>query len=327
MPARRYQARRIAIAAAIVCASALLARVRPVGAEGQGVLNQHIVILERNAKSFERKDDKMLAADLAPDYVRMDLFGRKQNRDQELEADKHLFTTATRLSEFSQPVRLTVQGGDATNPTVATTLVQTRRSAVVAGSDGRSHTTTWETVTKETRRQDGDSWKCTRREEIKRRVTMDGAPYIADQTPEGRTTRRELQSAYDSLALALGARSRDAAGKLLAPGFTARSMDEKSSGADAYLDAIEEARKAAWKTEYSFEVTGLQPKGDSAVVIAEHVVLRQAPDAQGVYKTVRSRITSRDTWVKSGEAYLLKNSEALLDEQEVVLPIQAAGWK
>lgn len=326
MSARQHHGRYIA-AAAIICAIAFAARVRPVKAEPQGILNLHIELLERNSRSFERKDDKALAADLAADYVRTDLFGRKQTRDRELDAEKQLFKTASHLFEFSQPVRLTVQGGDAAHPTVATTLVETRRSASVTAADGKSHATTWETVTKETRMHEGDNWKCSSREELKRRVTVDGTPYIADLTTEGRAARREIQSKYDSLTQALDARSHEAAAKLLAPGFKARAMDEKAVGADAFLEKIEQDRKAAWKTQYSFEITGLLPKADSTIVVSEHILLRQAPDAKGVYQTIRHKVTSRDVWENRGGKYVLRSTEALLMEQEVVLPIQPAGWK
>jgi len=327
MSARLFRGFRIAAVGAVICTLAFTARLRPVGAEPQGVLGQHFELLERNARAFERKDEQALASDLTADYVRTDLFGRNQTREQELEAERQLFKTVTHLYEFSQPVRLTVQGGDATHPTVAKTLVETRRSATITGSDGRSHETTWETVTTETRLHEGATWKCSRREELKRRVTIDGAPSIVGLTAEGRGAWRELQSAYDALAATLDGRTHEAANKLLSPAFMARSVDEKTAGPEQFLGKIEQARKAAIKTEYSFEITGVLPKKDSTVVIAEHIALRQAPDAQGVYQTVRHRVTSRDLWEKNGGRYLLKSTDALLDEPEVVQPIRAAGWQ
>ena len=42
-----------------------------------------VEVLERNSRALERKDDKALADDLTADYVRTDLFGRKQTRAQD----------------------------------------------------------------------------------------------------------------------------------------------------------------------------------------------------------------------------------------------------
>src|SRR5579872_328860 len=124
------------IALAALGATSAVLRMRPAAAQTRGVLNEHIDILRRNAAALRDHDAAVLDADLTPDFVHEDALGGKTNRKGEIDALRALFRSGAWLSEAALPVRLTVQGGDANSPTVATMLVQATRTAGQRAADG-----------------------------------------------------------------------------------------------------------------------------------------------------------------------------------------------
>ena len=318
---------RIVVAGGMLCTMALGGRLLPARAEPQGVLGQHLELLDRNAGYFGAKNMDALAKDLTEDYERTGLVGDKKAKRKEIAELQQLFATATDLHEASQTSRLTVQGGDATTPTVATTLVQTSRSATVKDPGGKLHSMTWEIVDNEQRISTPDGWRCRQRVELKNRVTMDGAPYLHLKTPAAAETRDRIQRAYNSLAKAFNTGDGNLARTILAVGFESRSIDDKSLTADLWLAEIERRRKEAWRSDGSYEIEAISVDGDRATVGSRHNLLRQAADKEGIIHMVRETDSSRDNWQKTAQGWKLLKSETLLAETDVVQPVHAAGWR
>ncbi len=317
---------RVIVTIGALFAAASVARVLPVRAEPEGVLGQHLALLDRNAASFAAKDREALANDLTEDYVRKDLLGGRTTRNQEVEALQQLFAKASHLQESSQASRLIVQGGDATHPTVAITLVQTTRSADMAGPDGQPHAMTWEIVDTEERISTPGGWKCRQRVELKRRVLRDGAPLLPDETPAAALAREQIRRSYDDLARASNAGDKDSVRRTLSPAFEARAVGGGTLAAGPWIAEVERRRKEAWKSDGSYTITGLALENNRATVGCQHVLLRQAPDKEGVIHTVRETTSSRDTWEKTPQGWTLLRSEALLGERDFVQPLEATGW-
>lgn len=317
---------RAMVAGSVLCAAALGGRPIPVRAEPEGVLAQHMALLDRNARAFGEKNREALAKDLTADYVRIGPLGDRKSRGQEMDELERLFAKGTRLRETSQPTRLVVQGGDATTPTVATTLVETRRSADVVGSDGKVHAMMWETVDTEERISTADGWKCRKRLELKSLTLRDGAPFLRDASPATATAREELRRAYSDLAAALDAGDAEHVRKLISPSLEAHGVDGKVLAAEAWLAEVERRRKEAWKSDTSYQITGLSVDKARATVACQHTLLRQAADKEGVIRTVRETNSVRDTWERAPQGWALVKSEALLGERDLVLPVEAVGW-
>ncbi len=326
MPVWTNSGVRVFVASGMLCAAALGARLLPVRAEPEGVLGQHLALLDRNARLFAEKNRAALANDLTDNYARIGMLGEKRTRGEELAELQRLFRKATQLWETSQTSRLTVQGGDATHPTVATTLVQTKRSADVIGPDGRSQTMTWDVVDTEERISTPDGWKCRKRVVLKNAVSLDGAPYVPGETPTVAIAREQIQRAYNALANASNAGDRDALREMLATSFQASQVDGKTQTAGEWIAEIERRRKADWKSDVRYSITGISANGQQAIVGCQQTLLRQTPDKDGVIRTVRNTIGSRDRWVKRSGGWTLQRSETLLVELDIVQPLAAAGW-
>jgi len=299
----------------------------PVNAEPEGVFGQHIALLNRNAELFAAKDTAALSADLTDDYIHIDLLGVKKNKAQEIEETKRLFAAAMHLSETSQPSRLTVQGGDANSPTVATSLVETRRSADVPGPDGKLQRLTWDTVNTETRVLTAAGWKCRQRTQLKSQVLKDGAPYQPDRPAEAARAAGAIQRAYNELARDLNGGDSKGLKGVLDGAFRSTELDSKPLQVGEWIDDVERKQKEDLRSETDFEIENLTVKAGSAIVNCHRSTLRQTPDKEGVIRTTRSTDSLRDTWNERDGRWVLSSSETLLSEQAVVLPLKAAGWK
>ena len=71
---------RIVFAGGLVCAVGMSGRLLPVRAETQGVLGQHLELLDRNAGYFGEKNKDALDKDLTSDYERIGLLGDRKDR-------------------------------------------------------------------------------------------------------------------------------------------------------------------------------------------------------------------------------------------------------
>jgi len=317
---------RVIVASNVLCAAAFAARMLPVRAEPEGVLGQHMALLDRNAKAFAARNGEALANDLTEDYVRLGLLGGRKSRNQELAELQRLFQRAGHPREASQATRLTVTGGDATHPTVATTLVQTKRSADVAGADGKPHAMTWETVDTEERILTPTGWKCRKRVELKNRISRDGGPYLPDPSPDAVSAREAIQRAYDDLARACNAGDENALRAMLPAAFQGRQIDGPTLTAAQWITEVERRRKEAWTSDASYAITGISVDTQRAIVGCQRTLLRQTPDKEGVIRTIRETDSSRDTWEKTPRGWSLQKSEALLEERDIVQPVVASGW-
>ncbi|HLJ54613.1 MAG TPA: DUF4440 domain-containing protein, partial [Chthonomonadaceae bacterium] len=170
-------------------------------------------------------------------------------------------------------------------------------------------------------------WKCRKRTDLKRAVTRDGAPYIADLTDATRPILARIQHRYDSLAIALSSGDAKAAEPLFANGAELHDLSGKPMTGQQWIDAEAHARTLGLRYDLRFAVTGISVSGATAIVTCERTAIRQATDREGVYRTTRETTTLRDTWVAGQAGWVIARSEPLLAEHDGVQPIEAAGWK
>lgn len=133
------------------------------------------------------------------------------------------------------------------------------------------------------------------------------AVVIAGSAAAQEDPKTAFQARYDSYRAAMAAKDSAKLGAILAPGFEMIDIQGNTHDASGIATLME--RMPAAMTENS-KTTVLEATvtGDSAAVKQELAATMVRPGPDGNEMKMEMSVTSNDTWVKSGDTWLLKAS-------------------
>ena len=133
------------------------------------------------------------------------------------------------------------------------------------------------------------------------------AVVIAGSAAAQEDPKTAFQARYDSYRAAMAAKDSAKLGAILAPGFEMTDIQGNTHDASGIATLME--RMPAAMTENS-KTTVLEATvtGDSAAVKQELAATMVRPGPDGNEMKMEMSVTSNDTWVKSGDTWLLKAS-------------------
>ena len=122
--------------------------------------------------------------------------------------------------------------------------------------------------------------------------------------------RATFSANYEAMKQATEKRDGKALGELLAPGFESVSINNESKGRDSMIRDIDALppRKAGSTT--STFINDLRQVGDKVFVDETYELERVNPGRGGKSRTYRVITGVNDTWIKSGDKWLLQRSVA-----------------
>lgn len=116
-----------------------------------------------------------------------------------------------------------------------------------------------------------------------------------------------FQNRYDAFRSAMAAQDQAAVSAILAPGYTMTDIQGEVRDASA-LAAMMQRMPAAMGRDAKTIVLEASVSGDTAAVKQQLVAKASRPGPDGKEMTMEFEVTSNDTWVNNGAAWLLKAS-------------------
>jgi len=130
---------------------------------------------------------------------------------------------------------------------------------------------------------------------------------IAGSAAAQEDPKAQFQSRYDAFRTAMAAQDQAAVSAILAPGYTMTDIQGEVRDAAA-LAAMMQRMPAGMGRDAKTTVLEATVSGDTAAIKQQLAGKATRPGPDGNEMTMEFEVTSNDTWVKNGTAWLLKAS-------------------
>lgn len=130
---------------------------------------------------------------------------------------------------------------------------------------------------------------------------------IASSATAQQDPKALFQARYDAFRTAMAAQDQAAVGAILAPGYTMTDIQGEVRDAAA-VSAMLQRMPAGMGREATTTVLEANVTGETAAVKQQLAAKATRPGPDGTDMTMELEVVSNDTWVKTGEAWLLKAS-------------------